>query len=295
MIFVDSTELSGHTQRQLHAAWRELHGERLLVPPAVALEVAPRAAGAFRYGEESEAERELRRHPEVSGDRSKELRIQAWWARQWRKADGPYGVVVPSVEQEQLAAEIQRAIDKACFPLARPDEFQGETGDPRIVAETLALRGQMLLTSDINTIDRNLVNEWAVTNGTRLGFEPRDVVFVADQMLMAWTRQPAARERWLQAGLMAAWPADDNPSTEQVADATERAIRRMCRGTGGKLKEAGGQILNGLRGHPDLAGLIERTRAKLPGATNQAEGSTRHTSGGDGNPDPRKLAPWLNS
>ena len=129
----------------------------------------------------------------------------------------------------------------------------------------------MLLTSDINTIDRNLVNEWAVANGNRMGFAARDVVFLADETLVALTRKPPERERWLQAGLMAAWPDNDGASAEEVADATERAIRRMCHGTGGKLKEAGRQILNTLEAHADLEGLIERTRTRLPSATIQAE------------------------
>ena len=271
MIFVDTTELSGHTQRQLHAAWRELRGERLLVPPAVALEVARGAEAAFRYGKECEAERELREETGLSSNRMKELTIHTWWAHQWRDPKSPYGVVKANAAQEQLAAEIQSSIDMRCFPHTRPERFEGATGDPRIVAETLALGGRMLLTSDINTIDRNLVNEWAVANGDRMGFAARDVVFLADQTLVALTRKPRERERWLQAGLMAAWPANDSASTEEIADATERTISRMCYGTGGKLKEAGRQILNSLEAHPDLNGLIERTRRTLPSATIEAE------------------------
>ena len=271
VIFVDTTELSGHTQRKLHSAWRELHGERLLVPPAVALEVASGAEAAFRHGRESEAERERRQETDVSPGVAKRLAIHAWWARQWRNPSGAYGVVVPNREQEQLADDIQHAIDMQCFPLTRPERFQEERGDPRIVAETLALGGRMLLTSDVNTIDRNLVNEWAGANGNRMGFAARDVVFLADQTVVAWTRKPEERERWLQAGLIAAWPADDTASAEEIADATERAISKMCHGTGGKLKEAGRQLLNSLEAHPDLEGLIERTRGRLPSATIEAE------------------------
>ena len=38
----------------------------------------------------------------------------------------------------------------------------------------------------------------------------------------------------------------------------------MCRGSGGKLKEAGQQLLNTLETDPDLEGLVEHTRATFP-------------------------------
>ena len=268
MRLVDTTEVSGHTQRQIHAAWAELHGQRLLVPPAVALEVAP--GGSFRPGVESEAEQELR-HGTVAASRQKEVAIYAWWTRQWRNPKGAYGVVVPTPEQEQLASDIQHAIEKRCFPNTPSHKFEQATGDPRIVAETLAVGGTMLLTSDRKTIDRRRVNEWAVANGDRMGFAGRKVVFLADLALLVETREPKERERWLQAGLIAAWPAADNPSVDDVANATKRAIASMTHGTGGKLKRSGQQLLDTLAEHPSLKGLVERTRARFPSATIDAE------------------------
>ena len=44
---VDTSELKRPTQRKLHAAWRELQGERVLASPGVADELAPLAANVL--------------------------------------------------------------------------------------------------------------------------------------------------------------------------------------------------------------------------------------------------------
>ena len=72
----------------------------------------------------------------------------------------------------------------------------------------------MLLTSNMRTIDHIRLNDWAVDNGERFGFKPEPVVFQADDQLVRWTHSTAARERWIQAGMIASWPARDEASAE---------------------------------------------------------------------------------
>ena len=69
MILVDTTELIPHTQRQLHAAWQELHGKKLYSPPTVAFEIAPRAVNALATGGPSGAEEEIERTADKYGRR----------------------------------------------------------------------------------------------------------------------------------------------------------------------------------------------------------------------------------
>ena len=86
-------------------------------------------------------------------------------------------------------------------------------------------------------------------------------------MFREWAKTPAGLERWVQAGLLACWPADDRAPADEVLAASDEAITRMTHGDGGKLQRAGERLLNGLQKHPDPEGLVERTRALLPSAT----------------------------
>ena len=113
----------------------------------------------------------------------------------------------------------------------------------------MVLGATMLLTSDMRTIDRVRVNEWAKANGDRLGFPARDVLYPADETLLQWTRTPTAGRRWLQAGMIAYWPAkDEAPAVEVVKETLER-IEHMRAGSGGKLVSAAGRLINELRAH----------------------------------------------
>ena len=272
MIFVDTTELKRRIQRQLHAAWWELQGKQVLAPPAVALELAPQGAGSARHGRESEAERDLRLDSEkLDVDEVQNLKVQAWWAQQWREPKGPYRIAVPNREQRQLETEILKTIDYRCFPATDALRFDREMGDPRIVAQTLAMGAQMLLTSDRKSMNRNRINEWAIANGDRLGFPARDVLFQVDEVFMQWIRKPEGRERWIQAGFIACWPRRDDADAWQVIDETRSAVERMGAGTGGKLPAAAEQLVKDLIDHPDPVGLVKRTRAGFPSPTIEAE------------------------
>ena len=63
---------------------------------------------------------------------------------------------------------------------------------------------------------------------------------------------------------------DDAPATEVVKETLAR-IDRMRSGSGGKLVNAAGRLINELRAHPDPIGLVEETRKLLPSATIDSE------------------------
>ena len=269
MIVVDTTELARHTQRKLHAAWWELKGKPLLATPGVAEELAPLGApGAARAGMKASDNLAALIREAQSEQRKGRLRIQQWWAKQWEDPQSPYGIAKLNAQQEEIRAAVLEEIDERCFPGVDTIELHA---DARIVAESMALGAKMLLTSDMRTMDRVRVNEWAKVNGDRLGFPAQDVLYPADETLVQWTRTPGAVEKWLQAGMIACWPArDDAPATEVVKETLAR-IDRMRSGSGGKLVNAAGRLINELRAHPDPIGLVEETRKLLPSATIDSE------------------------
>ena len=134
------------------------------------------------------------------------------------------------------------------------------------MGETLALGGKMLLTSNMRTIDHIRLNDWAVDNGERLGFKPEPVVFQADDQLVRWTHSPAARERWIQAGMIASWRVRDDASAEQVIRATIKNIGNLIR-AGGPLPNASARLLNELENHSNPVDLVKRARRRFPSPT----------------------------
>lgn len=267
MLVVDTSELKRPTQRRLHAAWREVHGQKVLATPMVASELAPLSADSLGTGDPSVAETLLEtRAGSLTPRRKSELDQQAWWAQMWRDPESPYRIVPLTAEQASLAERVCEQIDPRCFPNTDPDDIP-DLADARIIAESLAVDAKMLLTSNLQSIDHVEVNRWAVDNGEAYGFKPERVLFQADVTLIEWTTEPDKLDRWIQAGLLACWPGRDEADARDIIESTLTTIGSMMRGTGGKLPMAGGRLLNGLKKHDDPIGLVERTRELLPSAT----------------------------
>lgn len=267
MTVVDTSELMRPTQRKLHAAWCELAGRPVLAPQSVARELAPLGADPTAIDGRSAAEALLHNlGPDIGARRITELRVQAWWAEMWRAPESPYRIVSLDEKQDELADRLLLAIDRRCFPTTEPGDI-GQHPDARIVCESVALGAKMLLTNNLRSIDRVEVNRWAVDNGAGYGFKPEPVLYQADAAFVGWTEDRAGLERWIQAGLLACWPDDDDAPARAVVEHTLAGIAAMTQGSGGKLPEAGARLINGLEQHPDPLELVERTRRLFPSAT----------------------------
>ena len=266
LILLDTTELLRVMPRKLHAAWAELSGTKVRMPPAVADELAPAGVLQSRTTALSVAEELLQpAAPVLADERRQQLERLAWWAAMWRDPASPYEKLELTAEQRELHATLLSNLPRECFPTANP-LLLADNRDTQIVGETLALGGKMLLTSNMRTIDHIRLNDWAVDNGARFGFMPEPVVFQADDQLVRWTRSAAARERWIQARMIASWPARDESSAEQVIRATIKNVGNLVR-TGGPLPNASARLLNELENHANPVGLVERTRRRFPSPT----------------------------
>ena len=266
LILLDTTELLRVMPRKLHAAWAELCGTKARMPPTVAAELAPAGVLQSRTTALSVAEELLQPDaPALDAERRQQLERQAWWAAMWRDPESPYEKLELTAEQRELHTLLLANLPRECFPTANP-LLLADNRDTQIVGETLALGGKMLLTSNMRTIDHIRLNDWAVDNGDRFGFKPEPVVFQADDQLVRWTRSLAAGERWIQAGMLASWPARDEASAEQVIRATVENIGTLVR-TGGPLPNASARLLNELENHPNPLDLVKRTRHRFPSPT----------------------------
>ena len=270
-ILLHTTELRHHLRRKLLAAWWEIHQTQVRMTPETAWELAPLAAGTAPIKHKSAAETLLEtEHANLPKQRKAELAQQAWWARRWRDPRGPYAIVPLDLEQEVLKSRLLREIDPRCFPSADPDRIAVHP-EAVIVCEVIALGAQMLTTASLRTIDRVEINRWACANADRLGFKKQGALFSTDTTMAEWTTSPDDLERWIQAGLLACWPAWDHSPARKIIRSTLAEMSAMLNTRDCKLPTAGARLVNGLENHPDPIGLIDETRRLLPSKTISCE------------------------
>ena len=264
LILPDTSELLQPLPRKLHAAWAELNGRKVKLPPTVAVELAPEGYPPTGHDGISAAELRLQSKTDQLTERQeRQLQQQAWWALMWRKEGTPYELIELTSSRQELADELERAIDPGCFRNTKP-AFIGGHRDTKIVCETLAVGGTILLTSNVRSIDHRRVNDWAIANGDRLEFRAARVVQEADAMLLRSTRKRQKLDKWLQAGLMACWPRNDNAPADKIVKQTIADVRHM---TYGRLQGAGIRLVKGLQEHRNREQLVERVRERLPSPT----------------------------
>ena len=250
LILFDTTELLTPAPRKLHAALAELEGRKILMPPTVALELAPDARPETKVDGITTAERRLGdQDSPPSKTEARLLQNQVWWGRMWDEKDSPYELIRLTPEQQEQRYEIAGAIDAKCFTNANPN-FITTHKDTLIVCESMVLGAKMLLTSNMRSIKHDEVNAWAVANGGRFGVRAEPIIFDADEQMRYWSRSKSGLERLVKAALIACWPADDATPTDRIISKTQDDISRMIGvGTqsGGTLETTGDRILAALQ------------------------------------------------
>ena len=121
------------TQRKLVCCWMESAGLKTLVLPRV-LDQLTEGAGS-----------------------SKEFRLSDAWKRMIDLPDSPYNFPLWSSELDNAAYELRRCFTEACFPNKTAEQILFDS-DAVIVSQALALGTDLLVTSDINTIDHYEIN-----------------------------------------------------------------------------------------------------------------------------------------
>ena len=143
-----------------------------------------------------------------------------------------------------------------------------DSREVKIVAETLAIGGKLLMTRSMRTIDSVEVAEWVRLNAKRMGFRPEPPLLDGDATMLGWVAGKTELERWIQAGFLAFWPADDNALARAVIEATMEGLKESVQPWDTRaLWRAGGRLMNALEQHPDPEPLVEAVRKRLPSPT----------------------------
>lgn len=177
------------TPRKLHTALAELEGRQAAVSPTVAAELARDGYRPTLIDGISPAEYALK----TKGDKLPDTDLDsfeqdAWWAQMWRDPESPYRLVTLTGDQSLLAKEIANAFDRSCFNAPIGASIP-QHHDAQIVAEALATKAKLLLTSNIRSIKHTEVNNWAERWGNKFGFVPQRVVSDADATLARLDRR----------------------------------------------------------------------------------------------------------
>ena len=101
-----------------------------------------------------------------------------------------------------------------------------------------------------------------------MGFRPEPPLLDADATMLGWVAGKTEVERWIQAGLLAFWPADDNAPARTVIEPAMDGPRESVQpwDTRG-LWRAGGRLTNALEQHPEPEPLVEGVRKRMPSPT----------------------------
>ena len=264
--FYDTTELFRNGPRKFHAAWAEVHDGYVNMTPTVGRELAPQAVVPGWQTKVSEPERLLARAARGEEEQSATSKLrrerQAWWVQMWRSPHSPYKLHDVTEEHEDTLEALLDAIPAECFPAANNATIPLHR-DARIVCETAALGGRMLLTTNMGTMEHKRVNKWFKMNAPKFGLPARGVVFRTDTALAAELKRPGGLEKGLQAAMLATWTKHERNRDEIVSDCLKR-LKQMYDGTGGQLRATARLLHHGLQQHPDPDRIVLDVRRRLP-------------------------------
>lgn len=268
MMLLHTSELTHPTARSLHAALLELKGHKVVILPTVAEQLAPTSAGAIGTGRNLAGTLLDYHRARGAMHTAHRLAEESWWWTMWNEKATPYVFMPPGQANIDRINQLVDEIDPRGFPACRPDDIR-HNPDARIVCETIELDGWLYRRTDLRVVDSVEINRWAVEAGHRRHHRTARLIYDTDMALVEATYNPEDIQHWIQAGLLAGWPADDNAPPADVLRNTRRHVGAMT--LAGTLPSAGRRLLNCLNTHPDPIGLVEETRQLLPSATVNAE------------------------
>ena len=129
----DTGTLIRPTQRKLVCRWMESAGLRTLILPQVWEELTRHHPASRRYG------------------------AAQTWAKLAEYDDAPFRWVQWTDDQERTAEEIRSRFTQACFPLHAADQIDTNS-DAVVISQALTLGTDVLVTTDVNTIDHHEIN-----------------------------------------------------------------------------------------------------------------------------------------
>ena len=189
-----------------------------------------------------------------------------WWIRQWENTQGNYRLQNLEEKDRKRVEAVIKAFDPDHFHVA-PQDIETHH-DARIVAETLVLGGQVLLTSNVESMRHDMINAWVEENRERFGFATHEVLCKADETI----ERIAKRSRRGKVHLLKTVMAHSGPKTRKSKpEKHSLKYKARCATCRRPFARVGEYCLEELREGRETRTLLEAVRQRLPVKMRMAE------------------------
>ena len=232
--YIDQSRISRDTDRKIHAADLEMSGAFVQLVPAIARKLAPRARTWNWKKEAQELAKSQEELLETQGQKeAHRCQRERWWCEQWSQSGGLYQVRLLTPKQnsevEWLLSGDEGALPKECFTDAKGP--LSEHNDAQIVAEVIVLGGHLIVTSNLDFVEGEPLEEWRKRNGNRYGTPPETpLVQKADKLYRTWLAHPQGKEVMRRSTIGAYWPESPTATAKEVKTAAEASLTALERG-----------------------------------------------------------------
>ena len=264
----DENRLIHETDRRLHAADMELSGGYVQVVPAVAKKLAAfvqEGALAWSEGQTQQAEA-----LQDDAEEARRLRGERWWISEWRRKNGLYRLKRLTREQKALTRGLlgRDGLPTDAFP--RAQGRLADDNDAQMVAEVMACRGRMIITSNRVLIEKDVLDEWLARNRNQWpGLSSDTLLADVDPLYTRWWKgHPLGPKLMTRIVLNAYWPDNEQAQADEVMAEANRGAQSLERG---HMKHFAGLVLERLRQTDTIREEITAMRQGLAHRTRNAE------------------------
>ena len=225
---VDRNRILKITDRRFHAAWEEMRDAKLWITETVASECVRARSFANLGALRAAAAQACRTEPPGSLE-GLDAAQEVWWIDEWEAESGIVGLRRLDAEQKRQRDALLRRMIPGHFECATTDEVE-ELADARIVAETVTLGEELLLSSNFNRIEVDELNEW-LRNGERggEGAGGGPIHLVDGYIKECMEQTEAGRTLGLKAVLAGFWPEERGADEDEIIANAVTATGRMQR------------------------------------------------------------------
>lgn len=268
----DQNRLLHETDRRLHAADMELSGGYIQVVPAVAKKLASLVQESALAWSEGQTQQVEALHDDT--EERRRLRGERWWIGEWRRRDGLYRLKRLTPEQKSLARMLLGAQGLPTDAFPRAQGRLADDNDAQMVAEVMACRGRMIITSNRVLIEKDILDEWLKRNENRWpGLSARRLLADVDPLYTAWWNgHPLGPKLLTRVVLNAYWPANESASPEEVIKQATDGAQALERG---HMKNFAALVLERLRKTDTVHEEIRNMGQRLARRTHEAEARRR--------------------
>ena len=268
----DQNRLIHETDRRFHAADMELSGGYIQVVPAVAKKLSPFVQGSAHKGALAWSEGQTLQAEALQDDAMevRRLRGERWWISEWRRGDGLYQLKQLSPEEKVLSRMLlgPDGLPTDAFP--RAQGRLADDNDAQMVAEVMACRGQMVITSNRVLVEKDVLNAWLMRNQNHWpGLSADKLLADVDPLYTRWWEAfPVAPKVLTRIVLNAYWPKNENAQSEEVMAEAKKGAEALERG---HMKNFAERVLDRLRKTDTIREEIRGTRQELARKMRNAE------------------------